>query len=194
MPENAGHGGRRVAARQDERDLLDLIDLVDEAGRVVGTAPRSECHSHPLLAHRAVHVFVRNSGGEIFLQKRSRTKRIQPGRWDTSVGGHLATGETYEDAAARELLEELGVDIADAGGPRALGRLHDYVWRCPVETEHVRTFELAHEGPFTLQPEEIDEGRFWTEDELRAAAGTGVLTPNLEDELRRIGVLGVLGG
>ena len=72
---------------------------------------------------------------------------------------------------------------------RALRRLHDYVWRSPVETEHVRTYELVHKGPFKLQAEEIDEGRFWTPDELRAAAGSGVLTPNLEEELRRIGVL-----
>ena len=128
------------------------------------------------------------AGADVSLH--GRQKRIQPGRWDTSVGGHLKAGESYEDGAARELLEELGVNMKNAGGRAALGRLHDYVWRCPVETEHVRTFELAHDGPFTLHPAEIDEGRFWTEDELRAAVGTGTLTPNLEEELRRIGVLG----
>jgi isopentenyl-diphosphate delta-isomerase type 1 len=186
LPENAGDRGQDAAPRQDDRDLL---DLVDEAGRVIGTASREECHSHPLIAHRAVHVFVRNPAGAIFLQKRSRTKRIQPGRWDTSVGGHLNAGESYEDGAERELLEELGVSVKDAGGPGALRRLHDYIWRSPVETEHVRTYELVSEGPFTLHPAEIDEGRFWTEDELRAAAGTGALTPNLEEELRRLGVL-----
>jgi len=167
----------------------EMLDLVDESGSVVGKATREECHSSTALAHRAVHVFVRNSSGAIFLQKRALTKRIQPGRWDTSVGGHPASGESYEAAARRELLEELGLSLADAGGAGALRRLHDYVWRSPVETEHVRTFELDHEGPFELQVEEIDEGRFWTEEDLRAAAGTGELTPNLEEELRRIGVL-----
>ncbi len=169
---------------------MELLDLVDESGCVVGTASRFECHAGCSHAHRAVHVFVKNSAGAIFLQKRARTKLIQPGRWDTSVGGHLASGESYEDAAARELLEELGVRLDDAGGACAFRRLHDYVWRSPVETEHVRTFELACEGPFTLQAEEIDEGRFWSRDELNVAAGTGALTPNLEEELRRIGVLG----
>ena len=186
MPENAGDSGETVVPRQDDRDLL---DLVDEDGQVIGTASREECHAHPLLAHRAVHVFIRNAAGAIYLQKRSRAKRIQPGKWDTSVGGHLDAGESYEDGAERELLEELGIGLKDAGGRAALKRLHDYVWRNEVETEHVRTFELVSEGPFTLHPAEIDEGRFWTEDELREATGTGKLTPNLEEELRRIGVL-----
>lgn len=190
MPEDALRPGDDCSSLEAE---VEHLDLVDESGRVVGTASRSECHSGCPHAHRAVHVFVRNSAGAIFLQKRAVTKRIQPGRWDTSVGGHLASGESYEDAAARELLEELGVCIEDAGGACALRRLHDYIWRSPVETEHVRTFELDFEGPFTLQTEEIDEGRFWTRDELKRAAGTGALTPNLEEELRRIGVIGTIG-
>ncbi|MHC4201519.1 MAG: NUDIX hydrolase [Planctomycetota bacterium] len=167
----------------------EFLEIVDELGRVVGAEPRSKCHGDPALAHRAVHVFARNSGGECFLQKRALSKRIQPGKWDTSVGGHVLPGESWERAAARELLEELGVRLDDVGGPSALRHLHDYVWRSPVETEHVRTYELAHDGPFRLDPIEISEGRFWTVEELRAAAGTGVLTPNLEEELRLVGVL-----
>jgi len=199
MPKGAGIDDGRSALTEDApRDggrgsptevKVEILDLVDESGRVVGRATREECHADPSRAHRAVHVFVRDSTGAIFLQKRAKTKRIQPGRWDTSVGGHLESGEGYEQGAARELLEEIGLSLDDAGGADALRRLHDYVWRSPVETEHVRTYELVHDGPFRLQREEIDEGRFWTLDELRAAAGTGALTPNLEEELRRIGIL-----
>jgi isopentenyldiphosphate isomerase len=134
-------------------------------------------------------VFVRGSAGGYFLQKRALTKRVQPGRWDTSVGGHMVPGESYAEAAARELEEELGIRLEDTGGDEALEHLHDYVWRSPIETEHVRTFRLSWDGPFRLQRSEIDEGRFWSEHELRAAAGTGILTPNLEEELRRLGVL-----
>lgn len=180
--------GRAEAAGPAEHDD-EFLEVVDELGQVVGAEPRSKCHGDPALAHRAVHVFVRNSRGDLFLQKRALSKRIQPGKWDTSVGGHVLPGESWERAAARELLEELGVRLEDLGGPSALGHLHDYVWRSPVETEHVRTYELAHEGPFRLDSIEIDEGRYWTVDELRAAAGTGVLTPNLEEELRLLGVL-----
>ncbi len=177
---------REPDAREPDDELLDILDGL---GRVVGCEPRSKCHGDPALAHRAVHVFVKNSRGEIFLQKRALSKLIQPGKWDTSVGGHLLPGESYEEAARRELLEELGARLEDAGGPAGLTHLHDYVWQSPVETEHVRTYEIICDGPFRLHPDEIDEGRFWSEDELRRAAGTGVLTPNIEEELRRLGIL-----
>ncbi len=72
--------------------MSELFDLIDEAGRVVGRATREECHRNPSLVHRAVHVLVFGSRGDLYLQKRAPTKDVQPGRWDTSVGGHLALG------------------------------------------------------------------------------------------------------
>ena len=164
------------------------LDILDESGRVIGQELRSKCHGNPALRHRAVHVFVKNDAGRIFLQKRSLTKTIQPGKWDTSVGGHLEVGESYEEAAARELQEELGVNINDTGGLSALQKLHDYIWRSPVETEHIRTYQLVWEGPFRTQQEEIDEGRFWSRDEICESLGKGVLTPNLEEEIRMLGI------
>lgn len=167
----------------------ELLEVIDAQGRVVGLRRRAEIHGDPAARHRAVHVFVRNRHGALFLQRRAPTKRIQPDRWDTSVGGHVDPGESYEQAAVRELAEELGVRLA-AGAPRAaLEHLHDYVWRTAVETEHVRTFALTHEGPFTLHPEEISAGRFFAAEELQRLAGGGELTPNLEEELRRLGLL-----
>ena len=162
----------------------ELFDVVDERNRVVGTAPRSACHGDPSLAHRAVHLFVIDAAGRYFLQRRAASKRIQPGRWDTSVGGHLNPGEGYRQAAVRECREELGIEL----DPAAVDHLHDYVWRTEIETEHISTFRTFHEGPFTLHPEEIDEGRFCSRDELLNMRQSGVLTPNLEDELRRLGV------
>jgi len=167
----------------------EMLEVVDAAGQPIGRAPRSECHGNPELAHRAVHVLVHDRHGRFYLQKRSTRKRIQPGKWDSSVGGHVDPGESYEQAAQRELAEELGVRLDTIGGLGALRHRHDYIWRSPVETEHIRTFQLEHDGPFRLQQEEIDEGRFWTEQQLRAAAGNGELTPNLEEELRRFGVI-----
>jgi isopentenyl-diphosphate delta-isomerase type 1 len=165
----------------------EMLEIVDENGRVIGLEARSKCHGDPSLVHRAVHVFLRDHEGRFLLQKRAMTKDIQPGKWDTSVGGHLDPGETYEVAAARELNEELGVRLEDVHC--TLVRKHDYVWRSPVETELVRTFETTYDGPFRLHPEELEDGRFWTEDELREAMGTGMLTPNLEEELRLLGVI-----
>jgi len=161
----------------------ELFEIVDDEGRIIGTAPRSKCHGDPSLAHRSVHILVVNARGEIYLQKRSPTKDVQPGRWDTSAGGHLAPGETYEQAAVRELAEELGVRVA----PGSLIPRHSYVWRTPIETEHVQTYELSYEGALAPDPVEIDCGRFWSQAEIRREYGCGSFTPNLEHELRLLG-------
>ena len=162
---------------------LEMLDLVDDQNRVIGSISRKEAHEHPERAHRAVHVVIRNVRGEVLLQKRSLAKRIQPGKWDTSVGGHVPQGESYEQGAFREMTEELGIVLE---GASHLALSHAYIWRSAVETEHVQTYVLRHEGPFAFNKEEIDEVRFWSGAELKVAAGTGVLTPNLEEELRRI--------
>ena len=164
----------------------EMLDLVDDRNRIIGRVSRGNVHGNPSLQHRAVHVFVRNSDGDLFLQKRSGDKRIQPGKWDTSVGGHVQAGQSYEEAAWREASEELGIAPEDSF---PLQFSHEYVWKSDVETEHVRTYLLDYEGPFKLQAEEVEEGRFWSVGELRAAVGTGFLTPNLEEELRLLNIL-----
>ena len=83
--------------------------LVDETGQVIGSATRGECHNGSKLLHPVVHLHVFNSKGEVYLQKRPEWKDIQPGKWDTSVGGHLDYGETPEQALVREVREELGI-------------------------------------------------------------------------------------
>src|SRR5213078_1337255 len=88
----------------------DIFDVVNERDEVVGSKPRSEVHRHG-LKHRAVHVLVFNSRGEIFLQKRSMHKDTFPGVWDSSSSGHLDSGEDYDTCALREVAEELGVKL-----------------------------------------------------------------------------------
>lgn len=161
--------------------------MVDEGGAVVGKARRSECHGNPALLHQAVHVFVVNGEGSVFLQKRSMSKDVQPGKWDTSVGGHVDLGERPERAAVREVWEELGV------GDTEPEFLYSYLWRSEVESERIQTYWLRHEGPFRLHPEEIETGRFWTVAEVDAGLGTGVFTPNFELEWPRVRSLLGLG-
>lgn len=167
----------------------ELLDLVDAANRVIGTVPRAQAHGNPALRHRAVHVMVYDHRGALLLQKRAAGKDIAPGKWDTSVGGHLAVGESYPAAAVRETREELGLVIT----PDDLEPQHEYVTRSAVETEHVRTFRMRSEGPFAAPPEEIEELRFWTPEELRAALGSGALTPVLEHELALAGIAAAAG-
>jgi isopentenyldiphosphate isomerase len=167
----------------------ELLPLVDEEGRVVGTAPRSEVHGNPRLMHPVVHCVVTDRSGQLLLQLRSRHKDVQPGKWDTSVGGHVDPGETIEEALRRELREELGL-VPEPGGPEFLYR---YVMRSEIETELVHTFRLTSEGPFRPDPNEIDEIRFWTHAEIEARLGSGVFTPNFEDEYARFGGLAARG-
>ncbi len=155
------------------------IEVVDKQGTVYDTARREEVHRNPSLLHRAVHILVVNGNGDIFLQKRSATKDIQPGKWDTSVGGHLNVGESYERAAKREADEELGIHGL------SLEKLYDYPWRSDRESELVRTFLCRYDGPFSMDVEELETGRFWTLEEIQANLGTGVFTPNFEEEFSR---------
>jgi isopentenyl-diphosphate delta-isomerase type 1 len=166
-----------------DRGAAELFDLVDEQGAVIGRASRAECHRDPRLIHRAVHVFVYNRRGELFLQQRSPDKDIQPGMWDTSVGGHVALGETPEAAMRREMAEELGLRGVE------VHLLHHYLWRTPVETELVWTWRCTHEGPFALQREEIAAGQFFARQELPSLIERGLLTPNLVHELQRLEML-----
>lgn len=85
---------------QDNKE--ERFPIVDEQGQVVGSATRGECHNGSRLLHPVVHLHVFNSRGELYLQKRPEWKDIQPGKWDTSVGGHMDYGETPEQALTRE--------------------------------------------------------------------------------------------
>lgn len=162
-------------------DPTEPFDLyAEDEYRVVGRATRGECHGNPALVHAVARVQVFDSKGRILLQLRSVSKDIQPGKWDTAVGGHLLPGEKAEAAARREMQEELGV----APGP--LEFLHRFLWRTPVETEWVTTYSTIHDGPFAPDPDEIADLRFWTRAEIAAATGTGQLTTALEDELARL--------
>lgn len=155
---------------------MELFEIVDDDDHVIGTAPRSECHGNPALIHRVAHVLVVNAKGDMLLQKRSPHKDIQPGKWDTSVGGHLDLGESYHEAAVREMREELGL----AGLP--LTFLYKSKIRNAIESENIATFLTRYDGEIRWNEHEITEVRFWAVDEIDAAIGTHVFTPNFEEE------------
>lgn len=155
---------------------IEVFDIVDEDDRVIGQAPRSACHGNPALVHRVAHVLVFDRHNRLLLQKRSLTKDIQPGRWDTSVGGHLDPGESYLEAARREMREELGIEDVP------LTYLYASKIRNEIESENVATYLARYDGEVRFAADEIDEVRFWNPDEIVAALGAGIFTPNFEEE------------
>lgn len=159
--------------------MSEFFEIVDANDQVIGKALRSECHGNPQLIHRVAHVLVFDRQGRLLLQKRSMSKDVQPGKWDTSVGGHLDPGESYEEAAKREMFEELGI----SGIP--LTFLHAYQMRSDFESENVATFTACHDGPFPFSVVEIEKVRFWTPQEIELSLQSGLLTPNFEDEWAR---------
>ena len=156
----------------------EIFDIVDEQDKVIGQASRQEAHGNSSLIHRVVHVLVFNSKEELFLQKRSPFKDVHPGKWDTSVGGHVDVGESYEHAALREMREELGMQ-----GTK-LEFLHTYLHRNYYESEFVRSYRCCWDGSVRTDPEEIAEGRFWTLKEINESDPL-LFTPNFLDELER---------
>ncbi|MBN2643450.1 MAG: NUDIX domain-containing protein [Victivallales bacterium] len=164
-----------------QKTTKEYFDVVDEHNVVIGSAPRSECHGNPGLIHRTSHVVVFHSDGRLLLQKRSMSKDIQPGKWDTAVGGHLDPGEDFITAAKREMSEELGVkkDLF-------LDFLFDTKIRNDIESENVRVFSTVYNGPFNFCTHEIDEIRFWTATELRDPEERKNFTPNLILELDKL--------
>ena len=139
----------------------EIFDVVDEHDRVVSQERRSVVHQRG-LRHRAVHILIFNRKGELFLQKRSMTKDVSPGCWDSSCCGHVDSGETYDIALLRELNEELGLKISP-GEAKLLFK----VGACPqTAQEFVMVYRLDHEGPFELHPEEIDTGEWFTTEQV----------------------------
>ena len=157
----------------------ELFPIVDESGAVIGKATRGKCHSGSLLLHPVVHLHVFNAQGDVYLQKRPEWKLIQPGKWDTAVGGHLDYGETPDEALSREVSEELGITDFE---PQFIGK---YVFESRIERELIYVYRTTYDGEIRPSKEELDGGRFWTMQQIREAVGKNVLTPNFEREILR---------
>jgi 16S rRNA (adenine1518-N6/adenine1519-N6)-dimethyltransferase len=137
----------------------EIFDVVDEKDRVTSAASRHEIHKGK-LPHRAVHVFVFNRAGDLFLQKRSRWKDMHPLKWDSSAAGHVNSGDDYDTTAVRELAEELGVE----GKVELIGK----VPACErTGHEFVNIYRARHDGPFQLARSEIECGAFFPVELIR---------------------------
>lgn len=158
----------------------EMLPVVDPNGIVIGQASRKFCHSGAKPLHPVVHLHILNRKGELYIQKRSMKKDLLPGRWDTAVGGHVGYGESIREALYREAGEELGFFDFN---PIAI---HSYVFESDIEKELVNIFAVV--GNFELHPDldEVDEGRFWSFDEIDANLSKSIFTPNFEMEFQMV--------
>jgi isopentenyldiphosphate isomerase len=138
----------------------EIFDVVNERDEVIGQRTRREVHRLG-LKHRAVHVLVFNSRGEVFLQKRSLKKDAAAGLWDSSTSGHLDSGEDYDACAVRELREEIGLEVKSCSqrlfkidACKETGWEFCWVYRCKAE------------GPFQLHPDEIESGGWFAPEKI----------------------------
>ncbi len=156
----------------------ELLEVVTKEGEVIKTLPRSEIHGNPLLIHRVVHVLVFTKKGGLLLQKRSMNKDVAPGKWDTSVGGHVNSGETLTQAMEREMDEELGISACK---PEFL---YTYIHSNVYETELVHTYSCIYSGGIHFNREEIDEVRLWSIEEINRNIGKKIFSDNFEHEFK----------
>ncbi len=163
--------------RSDNKD--ELLPIVDTNGTVIGTVTRGECHNGDKILHPVVHLHILDNEGRIYLQQRPLWKEIQPGKWDTAVGGHVSAGENIESALKRETLEEVGIKDFQP----------EFVTTYLFESEHEKELIHVYKTNYTgeIRPsEELDGGRFWSIEEIESTIGRNILTPNFEQEFQKI--------
>ena len=156
-----------------------FVPQIDDNGRVIGKMTRGEAHSGSRLLHPVVHLHVFNSRGEVYLQKRPEWKDIQPGKWDTSVGGHVDYGENIPTALRREVKEELGITDYE---PKEIAH---YIYDSRKEREMVYVYSTVYDKPIHPDAVELSDGRFWSVQEIGANIGQGIFTPNFEEEFQK---------
>ena len=176
----------RQKRKQKSFSNEEWVPLVDKTGKITGQAPRSQVHNGSKLLHPVVHLHVLNPKKAILLQKRPKTKLIQPGKWDTAVGGHISAGETVEEALKKEAYEEIGLIGFSA---HLIGV---YVWKSEIEKELVYLFVTYDYKNFRIQSDEVEEARFWTKNQIETSIEKGILTPSFEHEYQILKEKGLL--
>src|SRR5882762_9883269 len=142
-----------ISSPEDGDGPEESFPVVDERDQVVGAALRGQVHANNLL-HRAVHMLIFNSAREVFLQLRSRWKDRHPLAWDSSAAGHVNAGEDYDQAASRELREELGIEIP-------LKKVAKLSASERSGYEFICLYRGSYDGELRLNPSEIEAGRFF---------------------------------
>lgn len=159
--------------------MEDYFDVVDEDDNIIGRATREDCHTTGKI-HRGVHIFIFNSKGELLLGQRSMNKDLYPGWWG-DIAGHINVGESYEDAAKRELKEETGITCR-------LKKLFSFKKRYKADNENLTVYTCKYDGKIVLNPEEFISSKFYDVKLLKDDIDGGriKLTPGTESAFKAL--------
>ncbi len=159
---------------------VEYFPVVEPNGLVVARAAREYCHSGAKPLHPVVHLHIIDRFSRIYLQKRPLSKKIQPGKWDTAVGGHVSYGEHLLEALYRESSEELGFS--------EFNPIHivTYEFESEVEKELINVYAAVGHYDLKPDPEELDGGQWWELADIDEGIGKGIFTPNFESEFQMI--------
>lgn len=161
---------------------MEFFDIIDKNNKVVGKAPRDECHRKGLL-HRAIHIMILNSKGQLLLQKRSKKKDLYSGWWTSSASGHVESGDDYVETAHRELKEELGIE---AKLEPLFAVVKDYRGQGKHDRERIQFYIGRHEGPFNFSREEVDSVEFFSPEAITKMMQKEKFTPGTVAVLREL--------
>jgi len=162
-----------------KRDKEEYLAHIDENGKILGKISRTEAHNGSNKMHPVVHMHVLKRDGSVLLQKRPKNKKVQPEKWDTTVGGHVSFGETIEQALNKESLEEIGMTNFKAMP------VSQYTWESEIEKERVFMFACIVDNNQKFKiTDEVSDLRWWSRKEIQRNLGKGVFTPNFEHEYK----------
>ncbi len=157
----------------------ELLDLVNEKDEIVGEVWRSQTINHPELIFREVAVLINDNRNRLLLQRRSFNKKTYPGYWIISAGGHVSKGKNPEDEAHKELKEEMGFDV-----PLILD------FKILMTYPGNRSFGYGYSGTYEgkeikIQKEEVEEARFFTQEEFEELLKTDLVEPTSAEWCRK---------
>jgi isopentenyl-diphosphate delta-isomerase type 1 len=154
----------------------EVYDVVDEDDNIIGKKTRRDIHKDKLI-HRSAIFFIFDKKGRIFVNQRSESKKFFPGHWSICFGGHVNSGESYEEAAVRECKEETGLE----GKPFYMGY---FKHRHSTENENQKVFGFITDKEPKLDLKELQRGRFMTIQEVKKFLKEKDFLPETKDHFR----------
>lgn len=152
------------------------LDVVDENDRIIGKATRKECHAKGHI-HRCVFFFILDKKGRILVTQRTKEKEFYPEYWSILIGGHVSSGESYEQAVLREAKEEAGIE----GHPKLLT---SYKKRTDKDKENIKVFAFITDNIPRLDPKELKQGLFLSLDKTEEKIKQEKFLPETRDMLK----------